>query len=589
MTYRGGRMDILKKVNAVMNHRQKITLMVLIIAGIIGSIFELVGVALIMPFVSVISDTSKIFSSNIYRNIYYFLNLKEEKSFILLFAFGIIFVYIFKNAYIIIYNAILIKFIAKNQKKLQMHMIEYYMNQSYLFHASKNISEITRSVDSDVKMFFTTIQAILQLLNEAMISALIVVYLLILDKSITIGVIIVLSVFSLAFVKLVKSKIMSYGNKYHTLTAVILKWIRQSFEGIKEIKIANSEQYYINQVDRYSDDLIKATILYQVINGIPKPLFEMVCISAMMLVVILKIIKGVDLSYFIPVLSAFAIAAFRLLPSFGRFTNFYNVILYNKIGVDEVYSDIFSINNNSDNEDKKEDKYRIEFNDEIRINEVSFAYPRSNKLVLSNISLEIRKNTSAALIGQSGAGKTTLVDIILGLMKPQKGEITVDGYDIYGSIDSWHSIIGYIPQNIYLIDDSIKNNIVFGIPEKDISDDRIWSAINDAQLKEFVEGLPNGIDTIVGERGVRLSGGQRQRIGIARALYNNPELLVLDEATSALDNETEAAVMEAIDRLKGSKTMIIIAHRLTTIRNCDYIYEISNDGIVSKEKKEIFG
>ena len=581
-------MDILRKVNVVMNHRQKIALMVLIIAGIVGSIFELLGVALIMPFVSVISDTSKIFYNNIYREIYSFFNLTEEKSFILLFAFGIIAVYIFKNVYIIIYNAVLNKFIAKNQKRMQMQMMKYYMNQSYLYHVSKNISEITRSMDTDVMMFFTTIQAILQLFNEAIISVLIVGYLLVLDKSITIGVIIVLSVFSLTFVKVVKSKIVSYGNRYHTLVAVKMKWMRQSFEGIKEIKIANSEQYYINQVDKYSDDLVKTTVLYQVINGIPKPLFEMVCVSAMMFVVVLKIIKGVDLSYFMPVLSAFAIAAFRLLPSFGRFTNFYNVIMYNKIGVDEVYADIFSMKKASDSSDKKEDKCKITFSDVIGISEVSFAYPGNDKIVLSNISLDIHKNTSVALIGQSGAGKTTLVDVVLGLMQPQKGKITVDGYDIYDGLDSWHSIIGYIPQNIYLIDDSIKNNIVFGVPEKDISDDRIWSAIKDAQLMEFIEGLPNGIDTIVGERGVRLSGGQRQRIGIARALYNNPEILVLDEATSALDNETEAAVMEAIDGLRGSKTMIIIAHRLTTIRNCDYIYEISNDGITLKEKEDIF-
>lgn len=578
---------MLKKIGYILSGRQKIKLAILVVIYLVGSLFELMGVAFILPFVSIISDTSLIYSNKFYYKAYEMIGCRNETDFVLIFAFALIFVYVIKNVYIILAGAITSRFIANNQRRMTMKMMRYYMYQPYMFHISRNISEILRSMDTDVTMLFTTITSIISLFNEVIISLLIVGYLLILDKSITIGVILVLGTFSLCFMKFFKKRIEGFGKRYHKLTAEVNIWKRQSFEGIKEIKIANSEANYISYVDKRTAELTANSIKNSIINSIPKPLFEMVCVTMMMMAIIIKISRGVYLAYFIPVLSAFAIAAFRLLPSFGRVTTFYNTIIYNKAGVEGVYNDLQIIKDKTEYKDN-EVYSPICFEDSIDVKDVYFSYPNTENAVLENVSLSIKKNTSIALIGPSGAGKTTLVDIILGLLPPNKGKIMADGIDVYDNLYSWHKLLGYIPQNIYLIDDTIRNNIIFGIPEADVDDEKIWQAIKDAQLYEFVNSLPKGINTIVGERGVRVSGGQRQRIGIARALYNNPQILILDEATSALDTDTETAVMEAIDKLKGNKTMIIIAHRLTTVRNCDYIYEIRDRFVYEKDKSELF-
>lgn len=575
---------MLKKILYILNTQQKIKMILLLLTYLIGSIFELMGVALIMPFVNVISDTTVLHTSGKYGRLYNTLKCNSEIEFILLFAAGLIVVYIVKNTYIIFASAITIRFTSYCQKDMTMVLMKYYMRQPYLYHASTNIAKITRGMDVSVTMFFTTITAIIQLVSETVVAFMIVGYLIILDKTITIGVIILLGVFSIFYIKIFKKRILFYGKQFHKLTAEKNKWTRQSFEGIKEIKIANSESMYISQVNDVMSRLTRMAVKNQIINSIPRPLFEMVCVSSMMLVVMAKIFREVRLSYFMPVLSAFAIAAFRLLPSFSRITTLYNTIIYNKVGVEEVYA-----NNKKMRQDdtigNKVDDVCIGFEKEIAFEGISFRYPGTEEDIFTDINMCIKKNSSVALIGPSGSGKTTFVDVFLGLMEPVNGRITVDGVNVYEHLHSWHKLLGYIPQNIYLIDDTIRNNIVFGIPKEYVNDEKIWKAIDDAQLTEFIRMLPQGLDTIVGERGVRLSGGQRQRIGIARALYSNPQILVLDEATSALDTDTETAVMEAIDNLRGNKTLIIIAHRLTTIRNCDFIYEIRDKGMAKKDKR----
>nr|MCR5127931.1 ABC transporter ATP-binding protein/permease [Lachnospiraceae bacterium] len=305
-------------------------------------------------------------------------------------------------------------------------------------------------------------------------------------------------------------------------------------------------------------------------------------------IVIMRLHMTDDVAGFVTTLGTVAVAAFRLFPAVGRLTTNLNAIMYNRPRLDSMYEMLKEIEEDDTYQLKTadpEDAEPLAFEERLQIKDVRWKYPAGQDDVLRGLNMEIRKGESVALIGPSGAGKTTLADVVLGLLKPQEGQILLDGVDVYQNLAGWAKIIGYVPQAVYLTDDTIRGNVAFGIYEKDIDDEKIWQALEEAQLADFVRGLEKGLDTMVGERGVRLSGGQRQRIAIARALYENPQILVLDEATSALDTETETAVMEAIDSLHGSKTMIIVAHRLTTIRNCDAIFEV-NGGVATKRDKE---
>ena len=541
-----------------------------------------------MPLVEIITNPELIKSKKEYLFFYNFFNIENEKQFIVLFLILLILIYLAKNAYLLFMYDRKNKFTYNNSRIVSMKLMRSYLGQKYEFFLTKNVSELQRNVTNDTNMLFAAVSASVELLAEITTILFMFVYLVILDKTISLGILFILLLFSFVFLRLVKNKSSRYGKLLRNATVDMNKWLRQSFEGIKEIKIANSEDYYIERTEDAYRTLSKALCRQEFIKVSPRPIFEAVCVSSLLVIVGGKIVSGVNLSYFIPVISVMAVAAFRLLPAFGRVTAHINNIIFNASAVENVFSDLKEVEKLNDAYARIENESKIVFTSEINVKNIVFSYLETNRPVINNLSLDIKKNTAVAFIGSTGSGKTTLADIILGLLEPQEGQILVDGMAINSNPLSWHNLVGYIPQNIYLIDDTIRNNVVFGIPESEETEENIWKALESAQLSEFVRELDQGLDTVVGERGVRLSGGQRQRIGIARALFLNPEILILDEATSALDNETESAVMTAIEQLKGNRTLIIIAHRLSTIKNCDVIYEIKDGKAYKKEKKDIF-
>ena len=368
------------------------------------------------------------------------------------------------------------------------------------------------------------------------------------------------------------------------------KWLLQSFGGIKETIIMERQPYFEDRYNEIYSDFSHNHCIYQTFAYLPKPIMETFCIGGILGVIALKLLRGVDSTYFVTTISVFAVAAFRLLPAFNRITGYISRIMFNHSAVAAVYNDIKEVEEIAKaHEEKMRNRQmkELHFDKEICIDKVSFHYPEVETDVLTDVTIKIPKNKSVAFIGPSGAGKTTMADILLGVLSPQSGCIRVDGIDVMDYMPEWHAKLGYIPQTIYLMDDTIRHNIAYGLNDDEIDDDRIAQVIKEAQLTEFVNTLEDGVNSVIGESGVRISGGQRQRIGIARALYNNPDVLVLDEATSALDGDTETAVMEAINSLAGKKTLIIIAHRLTTIRNCDFIYEISDHKAVLRDRDSI--
>ena len=577
---------MIEKLNYIFDKKQKSRIVLLLIIILIGTGLELVGVTAILPFINIVMYPGTIELMRYWGTIYRFLHMESPTQFIILFAIALIIIYIIKNIYISIMYELQYRFVYNNQRRLATRILGSYMREPYSFHLEHNSAELMRNVNTDTDMLFKAVFGTLQFLTETCVCFVLVVYLLFLDKTITIGVTLFVMVFGFIFYKIYKKKLEITAQESRVYQSGMTKWLQQSFGGVKEIKVMGREEYFLGQYDWNYRGYADSMHIYMFMQVLPRPIMEALCVSALLSVVALKLANGVDSQYFVSTLSVFAIAAFRLLPSFNRITGNLSIIMFNKVSVDAVYHDLKEIEEIvSTHEEQTEDRKELQLREVIKIRHLMFRYPNVEQYVLNDVSLDIPKNKSIAFIGPSGAGKTTLADIILGVLTPESGSVVADEVDIFKNLELWHKTIGYIPQVIYLMDDTIRNNIVFGTLENEIDENRIISVLKEAQLEEFVMSLEGGLDTVIGERGVRLSGGQRQRIGIARALYTNPEVLVLDEATSALDNDTEKAVMEAIDQLSNSKTLIIIAHRLTTIQNCDLVYEIKNNQVEQKTRQ----
>ncbi len=573
-------MGLIRKINYIFNRKQKIRLIQLLIIIIIGAFFELLGVSAILPFINVVLDPVSVESTSYLNFIYDFFDFHSINSFMVFLGVGLIAVYIVKNVYVALMYDAQYRFTYRNQCRISSKLLETYLQESYLFHVEHNSAELLRNVNYDVTVFFQVVLGILQLFTEISVCFILAIFLMLQDIAITLGVSVLLVVFALGFMKLFRKKLNDMGMESRKHQAEMNKWMLQAMGGIKEIKVMERENFFTDKYSKAYYLYAESQRKYSLLGILPRPVLEMVCVTGLLLVVIVRLLCGVEMENFIPILSVFAIAAFRMLPSFNRITNNMNIVMFNRTAVDRIYKDLKHAEQYSKKKDEdKQKKIEISYEKDILVEKVDFKYPQSENMVLKKANLKIPKNKSVAFIGPSGAGKTTLADLVLGILKPQAGKILVDGNDIQLSMPSWHEKIGYIPQSIYIMDDTLRNNVAFGIDEEQVDDGKIWRALEEAQLKDFVKTLENGLDTNIGEGGMRLSGGQRQRIGIARVLYNDPEVLVLDEATSALDTETEAAVMEAIDSFNGNKTLMIIAHRLSTVKNCDIVYKVENQEV----------
>lgn len=575
---------MVNKVRYIFNVQDKIRILLLLIAIIIGGFFETLGVSIFYPFVELIMDENAINKNEVLALLFSIIPVKELVTKITVLSISIIFLYIIKNAYLILLQNSILNFGYRTRMKLATRLLSAYMEEPYIFHLQKNSAELVRTLQTDCMQFMQLVNNSLQISAEVVMCVVIGVYLLYTSFSITIivGALLVICVgVSLYLSKKISLKVGLENQRYN---AKLLQWINQSLGGIKEVKILEREDYFINEYNTNYKKLIKGAKNNEMLAGFPKYITETVAMTGLIVAVLIKLHFGHgDISTFIPQLTTFAVAAFKLLPAVGKINAYSTSIMYCVPSLDVIYRDLKEVEDISNSKNKVENVEGKHLEEKITINDIVFKYPSAEKAVITNANLTINKGTTVAFVGSSGAGKTTLADIILGLLEPTEGKICVDGWNIQDSMETWHKMIGYIPQTIYLSDDSIIKNVAFGIKEEEIDIDDVRRALKEAQLLDFVESLPDGLNTFVGDRGVRLSGGQRQRIGIARALYHNPDVLVLDEATSALDNDTEKAVMESIDSLKGSKTMIIIAHRLSTIENADVVYEVK-DGRVTKQR-----
>lgn len=582
-------LELLKKIKLILGKKQRVKMAGLMVMILIGGLLETAGVSLLLPVVSAIMDEESFAANEYVIMVMGWFGMSEVKTLVYLLLFALAFMYIFKNAFLIFLNYLQSRFVFKNRSQCSTNLLSLYLNKPYEFYLYAETSVIVQNLYNDMENSFNLLLQFMNMMAELIVTICLSVFLLIVDPKLMIVVVTLLGIVTLFILKSIKPRLRKAGDDVRTSLAGVYKWILQPVTGIKDVKVFDKSGYFVRRFYKYADDYATNLIKNNVFTGLPRLLIETIAIVGILAYIGVSMAAGIDSAKIVPLISAFALAAMRLLPSVNRVNTYIANIAYFEPALNNISKVIdgetrqafeqplqFDLGGVADSNAKE-----IEINKEVKLSGIEFAYPNTEVKLFDGADMVVPVGKSVGVMGPSGSGKTTIIDILLGLLKVQKGEITCDGVNIFDNYGSWLSKVGYIPQNIYMLDASIKENIAFGVPVDQIDEDRVWKVLEEAQMKEFVQSQPEGINSQIGESGVRISGGQRQRLGIARALYHDPELLVFDEATSALDNDTETAIMEAVDALHGHKTMVIIAHRLRTIENCDIIYEVK-DGKITR-------
>lgn len=580
--------QILKKLNVLLDKKQKRTMGGLMVLMIIGAALQTAGVGMLVQAVTVVMDPEAPRKSSLVRWFYESMGFQDYGSFSVAVMAALIAVYAVKNIFLFIQQKLTFAFVYTNQFRTSERMMRNYLRRGYEYYLNADTAVVQRSITSDVNNMYALILSLLQLMSDGVVSLFIVCYCLSKSGVMTILLAVVLVALMAVVKKVLKPVMYKAGKDNQDYYSGLFKWISQTVQGIKEVKVAGKEQYFVEEYRKCGKGYVDAVQKYSLYNNIPKLLIETACVAVMMGYMIFLTLAGRSTGDMLEILSTLAAAAFVLLPCVNRINNQINSMAYFEpffMGVSDNLQDEIT-GEKIDMSFAAEDEEKLPVKESIELKGITYAYPNTDKLILDHADMTIPIGSSVGIVGTSGAGKSTVVDILLGLLEIREGSICADGVDVRLNYRRWLKNIGYIPQMIFMLDDTIRKNIAFGVREDKVDEERLWEVLKEAQLDEFVRSLPEGADTGIGERGIRLSGGQRQRIGIARALYHDPEVLVLDEATSALDNDTERAIMEAINRLHGRKTLIIIAHRLQTIEQCDMVYRVENGRIVRESGGE---
>lgn len=577
--------QILKKLGVLLDRKQKGTMAGLMVLMVLGAFLQTAGVGMLVQVVSVVVDPQAVEKSELVGWFYHFLGCRDFQSFSVTVMVFLIAVFAVKNMFLFVQQKLTFAFVYTNQFRTSERMMRNYLRRGYEFYLNADTAVVQRSITSDVNNMYALILALLQLMSDGVVSLFVVAYCLMTNGLMTILLAASLVVLMALIKKILKPVMYRAGKENQDYYSSLFKWISQTVQGIKEVKVTCKEQYFVDEYCRCGKGYVSAVQRRDLYNNVPKLLIETVCIAVMMGYMIVLTVMGTGTENMLEVLTTLAAAAFVLLPAVNRINNQMNAISYCEpffMGVsdnlqEEIGDEKVDMSFATDEEEKLPLKNSIELRD------IVYAYPNTDKRIFEHASLTIPIGAAVGIVGTSGAGKSTIVDVLLGLLEMQNGAVCADGVDVKTQYRKFLRNIGYIPQMIFMLDDTIRRNVAFGVHDDKVDEERVWEVLREAQLDEFVKSLPEGLDTGIGERGIRLSGGQRQRIGIARALYYDPEVLILDEATSALDNDTEAAIMDSINRLHGRKTLIIIAHRLQTIEKCELVYRVE-DGQLVRER-----
>ncbi|OYQ63895.1 multidrug ABC transporter ATP-binding protein [Pseudanabaena sp. SR411] len=574
--------NLLGKLFYIFDRQEKFQIGIIFLLMLGGAGLETLGVGLIPPFVNLLSNPELIQQQQFLVWLYERLGATSNQVFLLWISTMLLVIYLFKNIYLSLITYWQYHFLYVKQVSLSNRLLSAYLYSPYTFHLQRNSAELVRNITSEILQIFNGVLVpMLTLVTELMVMSCIVILLTIAEplSSAIAAIFLCVSIFWLN--KTIRKQMNGQGLIRQEQSGQMIKCVNQGLGGIKETKVLGREIFFLQAFTKSAQAFGKANLIVGLATQLPNLFIDTVLIGSVLLIVIFSLLQGRQIQSILPMLSLFAIAALRLMPSAKRIISTITNIRYAKNAVDLVHHDLISLETISTSISLGTSSQTSSelFQNSIELKDIYYQYPNASHPALSGISLSITKGQAIAFVGASGSGKTTLIDVLLGLLTPSQGEILVDGKNILTNLESWQQKIGYIPQSIYLSDDTIRNNIAFGLTTDEIKEEQVWAALKAAQLEELVNSLPDHLDTLVGECGIRLSGGQRQRIGIARALYHNPEVIIMDEATAALDNTTEREFMQALEAMSGHKTMIMIAHRLSTVKNCDRLYLVKNSRI----------
>ena len=577
-------MNAVQKLALIFTRQDKLRGTVLLLALFVGAAFEAGGVGLIVPFIKIIDDPAVVLAMPAAQPVLTALGIEQSQE--LLFAAGFVMIvyFILKSAYLTFVNHQLFSFVFDKQSSLSRQLLKTYLLAPYTFHLQRNSARLVKNTVETSQRFAAGFMAsLVTTLAEVLVAIALIALLFVLAPAATLSIVLLLGVCGALLYRFVRRRLTRLGQVREDSLASMIQWINQALGGIKETIVLDRSSYFLDRHARFIGQFAGASRTFMFLQQLPRFFIESVAAIGLVIVAMVVLAKGEELRSVLPLLGLFAVAAVRLIPSANRIVTGLSGLRFHFAAVDVIYKELLEARESQSKGVEQAPTFgageRLPFERSIRVENVSYRYPLMDESVLSEISLEISKGDFVAFVGPTGSGKTTLVDLILGLLTPTDGRISVDGRDIGSNMAAWRRNLGYVPQNLYLCDDTLRRNVAFALPDDEIDDARVWSALRLAQLEDLVRSQPEGLDIRVGEHGVRLSGGERQRLGIARTLYRDPEVLVLDEATASVDGETQEAIIKSLETLRGRMTVIIIAHRLAMVRNCDRVFLMADGRI----------
>ena len=566
--------ETVKIVWKLFTNSDRVAFIRIVVMVIVGMFLETISLGIVVPIIGILTQDD-------YQQKYPFIvdifgNLSREEL-ISAVMVAMVLIYVVRSLFLFWSLWIQKGFSASVSGRLSQSLFSIYLRQPYMFHLQRNSSTLMRNAKNATSVVTCGVDPFLVLLTDGLVAIAMFALLIAVEPVGTLAVLLVFGLSTFVFQRTTRRRIDNWGYQVDYHETKILQHLQEGFGGAKDVKVLGRENEFLSQHEKHLGESIRINRIYNVILTLPRSFMEIITIVGLCLLVVSMVVRGRELADIVPILGLFAAAAFRVMPSINRLLMATQTLIFNRSIIASVYKD-FLLDSPESHSLKSETKFATQ----LELTDVSFKYPTAATASLQNVSLVVQRGEAVGFVGPSGAGKSTLVDVILGLFAPTSGVVKVDGQDVQQNLRNWQNQIGYVPQAIYLTDDTLRRNVAFGLNDENIDDNLVRNAIRLAQLEEFVATLPEKLETVVGERGVRISGGQRQRIGIARALYHNPSVLVLDEATSSLDTPTEHGVMQAVQALQGSKTVLIVAHRLSTVEYCDRLYKIEDARITEE-------